>query len=589
MLIRDDNQQAMTELDDRIVRYAVTNFTLRPDVSIAIRYLEKQAAPFSVFELMPLVRNVRRLITQSRPLKATDLALMNEATSAQDSELFVDKARLDAVRNAMKNLRNDLAAFQSQLEGPLSDLQNRRAEILANVDNYIGDLSALLARAATFVIAQAGWGFAYDFKRRTFVAILEQCAELANRWNARLDEFEARLLEEQLLPATATDKEHFDLLLEAERAISTVATAPLPPLPALFRTDLENIKRPAFENKRGDFAAIPNTTRTAVSLLLGDVRALLPVSDFDLAEFTLTAHEDEIVRFVEDAVNVVKVVVAEIDRRLAASQTLFEEHDTAATASDKVSALEAAAKVLLGADFRIFPECSLSAAQGDEIDNALAASRSGELFQFLAHPPDPHATSSDFPVDTWLYGVARVREKMHAWEQTVMFAGAFRQPEPELEAIQLPFIPNDRWIALDFPPEQKLDTDRLLYTAHFATPFNKAARQCGLLLDEWTEIIPAENVDTGITFHYDRPNCEAPQTMLLVTPSEFRGAWQWNDLIDAMNETLDFAKRRAIEPKHIDQMPYAPFLPATIMATQMRELTIAADLALNNTVALALS
>ena len=27
----------------------------------------------------------------------------------------------------------------------------------------------------------------------------------------------------------------------------------------------------------------------------------------------------------------------------------------------------------------------------------------------------------------------------------------------------------------------------------------------------------------GITFHHDRPNCEAPQTMLLVTPSEFRG------------------------------------------------------------------
>jgi hypothetical protein len=77
--------------------------------------------------------------------------------------------------------------------------------------------------------------------------------------------------------------------------------------------------------------------------------------------------------------------------------------------------------------------------------------------------------------------------------------------------------------------------------------------------------------------------------MLLVTPSEFRGGWQWQDLVDALNETLDFAKRRAIEPKHIDQTPYAPFLPATIMATQMRELTIAADLALNNKVALALS
>jgi hypothetical protein len=589
LLIRDDNQQAMTELDDRIVRYALTHFTLRPDVPVAIRYLEKQAAPFSVFELMPLIRNVRRLVTQSRPLKASDLALMNEATSAQDSEPFVDKARLVAARNVMENLRNDLAAFQTQLEGPLADLENRRAEILANVDDTIGDVTALLARAAAFAVAQAGWGFAYDFKRRTFAAILEQCAELVNRWNARLDEFEARLLEEQALPASATDQERFDLLLEAERAISTTATLPLPPTPALFRTGLENIKRPAFENKRGDFAGVQNTTRTAVSLLLADVRALLPVSDFDAAEFSLGAREDEIIRFAEDALSVVKVVAGEIDRRLGNSQTFFDEYDTAAAATDKVGALEAAAKALLGADFRIFPEFSLSGAQGDEIQNALNASRSGELFQFLAHPPDPNASPLDFPVDTWLYGVARVREKMHEWEQTVMFAGAFRRPEPELEAMQLPFIPNDRWLALDFPPGQKLDTDRLLYTAHFSTPFNKAARQCGLLLDEWTETIPTESVDTGITFHYDRPNCEAPQTMLLVTPSEFRGGWQWQDLVDALNETLDFAKRRAIEPKHIDQTPYAPFLPATIMATQMRELTIAADLALNNKVALALS
>ena len=48
------------------------------------------------------------------------------------------------------------------------------------------------------------------------------------------------------------------------------------------------------------------------------------------------------------------------------------------------------------------------------------------------------------------------------------------------------------------------------------------------------------------------------------------------------------AKRRAIEPQHIDLMPYAWFLPATIMALQVRQLTIAADLALNNRVALAM-
>jgi hypothetical protein len=164
----------------------------------------------------------------------------------------------------------------------------------------------------------------------------------------------------------------------------------------------------------------------------------------------------------------------------------------------------------------------------------------------------------------------------------VIFSGALGRPEPELQALQLPFIPNDKWLGLEFPADQKLDTARLLYTSHFSNAFNKGIAQCGLLLDEWTETIPTSSVDTGITFHHDRPNCEAPQTMLLVTPSEFRGQWQWPDLLGALNETLDLAKRRAIEPKQIDNSAYAPFLPATVIATQVIQLTIAIELALNN-------
>jgi hypothetical protein len=149
----------------------------------------------------------------------------------------------------------------------------------------------------------------------------------------------------------------------------------------------------------------------------------------------------------------------------------------------------------------------------------------------------------------------------------------------------LPFTPADRWLALDFPPDQKLDKEYLLYTAHFATPFNKTARQCGLLIDEWTETIPASSIDTGLTFHFNRPNTEAPQAMLLVTPTAFRGAWNWDDLVDALNDTFDLAKVRGIEPSHIDSTPYAPFLPATVLATQAAQLTISLELSLNNRIA----
>jgi hypothetical protein len=584
-ILREGNEQAMAEMDDRLLRHTVLNFGPRPDAPIRINYMDKDTASFSVFELLPLLRNLRRLAGQSRALKASDLTLANEAATSQDNAPAVDPLRLTLVRDALQLLRNDLDAFRTQLAGPLSDLTNRRGEILAQADQYVTDLTALLARAATFVIPQAGWGFAYDFKRRVFTALLQQAAERVKRWDDKLAEFTARLNDEAALPPASVGQ-RVEVLRQAERALTTVATTPLPTDPVAFRNDLVNNTRPAFEAKRAQFDALQNTTRMNVTQLLGDVAVLLPITVFDDLAYSLSAHEDALVRFAEDAVAVLNAVVAECDKRLAAAQDLLAQHVAATDAVAQTGLLEQTAQALLGPDFRLFPTFKLAAAQGDEVANALNASRTGALFEHLTNPPTPALLEDDFPVDTWLYGVARVREKMHAWEQTVMFAESLGHAELKLDALQMPFAPDDRWLGLEFPSTLKLDHDRLLYTAHLATgTFDKTAAQCGLLLDEWTEIIPTAEVDTGLTFHHDRPNCEAPQSWLLVTPPEFRGAWQWSDLVEALNETLDFAKRRAIEPRQLDRTPYAPFLPATIMAAQVAQLTIAANLALNNQVA----
>ena len=66
---------------------------------------------------------------------------------------------------------------------------------------------------------------------------------------------------------------------------------------------------------------------------------------------------------------------------------------------------------------------------------------------------------------------------------------------------------------------------------------------------------PGTTRDTGLTFHFDRPDNEPPQAMLLVTPATADGAWQWDDLVDALNETLDLAKKRAVEPAQLDATP----------------------------------
>jgi hypothetical protein len=576
LLTPGDGNQAMAELDDRVVAFVTETFGPRPDAPVQIRYMERSTARETVFEALPLVRSLRRLVTLSRPLVASDLALMNEASAGQDAGVFVDRQRLALARNTIIAARDALSLLVVTLSAPLADLPARRGDLVSAADGWARELSAALAGAALAGVHQAGWGFAHDFRRRTFQAVLEKTRACATRWGERLAEYDALVATYDTLPATAPDEERFGMLQQAERRIATVLTTPRPAPPAALRALLP-ARRAAFVARRDQLDAIRSTTRTSVSLLLADVSGLLPLDAFDVQALSLAEEEDQAVRFAEDAVRVCQVAVAELQRRLDDAAPRITAHDDSADPVERARALVEAGKALLGEGFTVIPEFDLAPGQGDELATALGASQRGELFEYLV------ATAKvDFPVDTWLYGVARVRDKLRTWEQILHLSAAFGRPEPELTALQLPARPDDRWLGLQIPPGLPLGVDRLLYTAHFATAFDPAARQCGLLLDEWSEVIPGVDVTTGIAFHHDRPNHEAPQAMLLVTPTDFREGWLWADLVDALDETLERAKRRAVEPVHLETTPYAQLLPATVVATTVNQLTISAVLAVNN-------
>jgi len=576
-LIRPESQQAMTELDDRVLRHVITTFDPRPDAELKIKYLEKPADKISVFEVSPLMESLRSLLLRSRPLRATDIALQTESKQEQEGSVFVDKTRIAAVSTAMATLHADLTAFNATP---------------ATIDVAIAGIASLLSGAGTFGIPHSGWGFAYEWKRQAFTGVLNKVDELVNRWGKKLDEYDALIIDYNALPGTTTDQQRFDLLQRAERLISTQMTTPLPATPGDFKTNILDAKRVAFANRLNDFkVTILQTTTKSLTTLVNNVKAL-SVTDFDLVGIEVEESEKQIVAFVEELNDRVKSIAADVDRRLKAAQQLLTDHDNAASAAERAQLLETAAKTLLGDEFTIIPEFSLSTAQGDEWEKALAASRNGELLKYLTDPP----LAIDFPVDDWLYGLARVREKLRHWEKTVMLIQALTGSELKLDPIQLPCKPNDRWLGLEFPEKDqnepdkqfKIDGDRLLYTAQYGVPFQKAQRQCGLLLDEWNEVIPSKEETTGIAFHYDRPNSEPPQTMLLVTPATMGGAWQWRDLVDALNETLEMAKKRAVEPVHVDATPYARFLPSTVMAVTLYQISIAANLSVNNNVFAAL-
>jgi hypothetical protein len=245
----------------------------------------------------------------------------------------------------------------------------------------------------------------------------------------------------------------------------------------------------------------------------------------------------------------------------------------------QVQALSSAATALFGSDFRIVPEFGLTAAQGDEWVNALAAATGGTLLSYLKQ-----TLNIDFPLDEWLCGAARVRPMLHTWEAAVMLAEALGGSVPGLVPAQFPYESAAPWLAMQFPPDYKLESDHLLYTAQYPAPFDKTARQCGLLLDEWTEKIPTSTRDIGIVFNFARPDNEPPQSILLITPATASGTWVWEDLVGALNETLDLAKKRAVEPSQLDLTAYAPLLPATVMAVTLYAISITTSLAAANSV-----
>jgi hypothetical protein len=585
-LLRTDRESAMTELDDRIILYVTRTFAPRPDILLKIQYTERLADnEISFFELAPMMHSLRSLILRSRPLKSSDITLQNQATQAQEERIFIDRQRIDLPQGELVTLKTDLETFKLKLSTLLADIPTNRTQIIADVDVHITTAIDLLTRASRFGITQSGWGFALDWKQRTFNNSLKQVGELVDRWQQRLDQFDDLLTEYNALPATATDREKFDLLQQAERLISTIITNPLPATPNALRIAIL-VKRTIFSNKLDNFSAVLTTTTTAISTLNTNIEGLLPIADFDLTEFDVTETEKQIILFTTDLVKAIDSLFTEVDLRLRSVQTQLDIYNTNTQSTVRVQALQDAAKALLGEEFQLIPEIELAPNLGAEWEKSL---NDRDLTKYLTD-----TVKIDFPIDDWLYGAARVREKIHHWEQLVMLTGAFGRTEPELQPIQLPYKVEDHWLALQFPydpdPTTKkdpaknyqFDGDRLLYTAHYAVPFNRSQRQCGLLLDEWTEVIPSDNETTGITFHYDRPNSEPPQTMLLVTPPEFTGGWQWQDLVDTLNETLDMAKKRAVEPSQIDATPYARLLPSTIMATTLYQISIAANLSINN-------
>jgi hypothetical protein len=164
-------------------------------------------------------------------------------------------------------------------------------------------------------------------------------------------------------------------------------------------------------------------------------------------------------------------------------------------------------------------------------------------------------------VEEWFQSLVRVRDTMGSLG-TVSAYGDWTGTGFELIPLQFPVRPGDAWIGTEYGAA--LGPGDVASVVLAAPLPSVAAPMCGLLFDEWTELVPTTEETSGIAFHFNRPNAMPPQTLLLAVAPRLTGRWSWEDLVAVIVDTFGRARTRAVEPDMLMQTPYFQALPTTL-------------------------
>jgi hypothetical protein len=74
-----------------------------------------------------------------------------------------------------------------------------------------------------------------------------------------------------------------------------------------------------------------------------------------------------------------------------------------------------------------------------------------------------------------------------------------------------------------------------------------AGRVAGLVIDRWDEQIPSDSLTTGISFHYDQPASQAPQSLLLAVPGGANAVWRHDEVFAVVRDTMKLAQIRMVD------------------------------------------
>lgn len=230
-------------------------------------------------------------------------------------------------------------------------------------------------------------------------------------------------------------------------------------------------------------------------------------------------------------------------------------------AGQLIENMEHAFKAILGKDFRSV--CYFRLRNGSKLNEVLR----------LPHQEGICRNLKPFALDQWQQSVAKVRERMGHLNSIGILCDNFGIDAPEHLPVQLPFeeveLENgekvkDYWLGSRFPEEYQAENDKLslmIYQPKFVIDAKATTDCAALLVDEWVEIIPNKEETAAISFHYDQPDSEPAQAVLLAVCPEVDKNWKLEHLVDTVADTFDLTKVRSIEPDDLDRSMFAQVLP----------------------------
>ncbi len=248
-----------------------------------------------------------------------------------------------------------------------------------------------------------------------------------------------------------------------------------------------------------------------------------------------------------------------ISNRIKKAKKYFAAGEDNSKSNDvRIGVLRDGAKELLGKAFIMLPHFKLRKA--DEIVEQLSFNEAKGL---LRNAP-PQA------IEAWMQGLSRVRERVAEFDTLEMWTENFEVNMPEKTVIQFPFTIDedsgetvDYWLGIEFPEGYTPSEDKLSLVIQNPSQLalSPDAAKAGILIDEWVEIIPNITETSGITFNYDQPDAKAPNTILMAVTPQQTGQWNWDDLVYTLNDTLELAKNRAVEPEQLEDTVFGHVLP----------------------------